>query len=251
MRRRTRRGRWRGRWRGRGSFVATRAVCFDVDFTLIYPGPVFEGEGYRIVGAKHGLRLEVARFRHAVASASPLLEVDEALYDEEIFLGYTRHVIERMGGVGPGVATCARELYDEWGRCHHFELYEEVPRVLEDLAAAGLVIGLISNSHRCLESFQSHFGLADLVTAAVSSFEHGYLKPHPSIFQTALHQLGAAPGETMMVGDSVRQDVDGARAVGMRAVLLHRGDEPHPEAPRLTSIGVPIVGSLTALRDLL
>lgn len=231
--------------------AGTRAVCFDVDFTLIYPGPVFKGAGYRSAGARHGLILDDARFDGAVASAAPLLETDEALYDEEIFLGYTRRIIEHMGGQGPGVALCARELYDEWGRCHHFELYDDVTDVLEELARSGLAIGLISNSHRCLESFQSHFGLRDLVTAAVSSFEHGYLKPHPSIFRTALEKLGVDPGETLMVGDSVRQDVDGARGVGMRAVLLHRGEDPHPETPRLTAAGVPVVRSLSALRSLL
>lgn len=233
------------------SGVGTRAVCFDVDFTLIYPGPVFKGEGYRCAGARYGLTLDVARFDGAVTSAAPLLETDEALYDEEIFLGYTRRIIEGMGGQGAGVARCARELYDEWGRCHHFELYDEVPRVLADLVQAGLAIGLISNSHRCLESFQSHFGLRDLVAVAVSSFEHGYLKPHPSIFHAALAQLGAGPGETVMVGDSVRQDIEGARGVGMRAVLLHRGEDPHPDESRLAAAGVPVVRSLTALRALL
>ena len=51
------------------------------------------------------------------------------------------------------------EIYDEWAHCHHFELYDDVPAVLGALAAAGVRIGLISNSHRCLESFQEHFDL--------------------------------------------------------------------------------------------
>ena len=64
-----------------------------------------------------------------------------------------------MGGTVPDLDACAREIYVEWAACQHFELYDEVPGVLRTLAGAGLRIGLISNSHRCLASFQSHFEL--------------------------------------------------------------------------------------------
>ncbi|MNC98888.1 hypothetical protein D3C83_169850 [compost metagenome] len=47
-----------------------------------------------------------------------------------------------------------------------------------------------------------------------------------------------------MVGDSVRQDIEGALAVGMRAVLLHRADERHPRERELEALGVPVVSSL-------
>ena len=92
-----------------------------------------------------------------------------------------------MGGTRRrSVDACAREIYAEWAACQHFELYDDVPAVLRELARRGIRIGLISNSHRCLASFQSHFELQDLITAAVSSSEHGYMKPHPSIFAAAL-----------------------------------------------------------------
>ena len=63
-------------------------------------------------------------------------------------------------------------------------------RCCAQLAAAGVRIGLISNTHRCLASFQSHFELQGLISAAVSSSEHGLMKPHPSIFSAALQLLG-------------------------------------------------------------
>ena len=97
------------------------------------------------------------------------------------------------------------------------------PTVLRALSAAGLRIGLISNSHRCLASFQSHFELQGLISATVSSSEHGYMKPHPSIFAAALQLVDVAPAEAVMVGDSLRHDVEGALRAGMRGVLLHRG----------------------------
>ena len=81
----------------------------------------------------------------------------------------------------------ARELYDEWAEHHHFSLYDDVLETLEGLRAQRRSrIGLISNSHRCLASFQSHFELDGLIAVAVSSSEHGFMKPHPNIFRAAL-----------------------------------------------------------------
>ena len=99
------------------------------------------------------------------------------------------------------------------------------------LAARGLKLGLISNSHRCLMSFQRHFELEGLIAAAISSAEHGYMKPHPSIFGTALNLAGVTAGESVMVGDSMTHDIIGAQRVGMRGVLVHRsgGQAAAPE----------------------
>jgi len=228
-----------------------RAVFFDVDFTLIYPGPTFRGEGYRAFCARYGMDVDASRFAHAVTSAAPLLDTPEdTKYDHEIYVAYTRRIIEQMGGTGPMVDPCAREIYAEWAACQHFELYEDVAPVLRELAGGGVRIGLISNSHRCLASFQSHFELQGLIAGAVSSSEHGFMKPHASIFAAALQLVNVPAGEAMMVGDSVRQDVDGALGAGMHAVLLHRGDGDHPQANALAEKQVPIISSLEELMTL-
>lgn len=229
-------------------------MFFDVDFTLIYPGPTFQGEGYRSFCARHGVTVDPARFGRAVTDASFLLdEAQEALYDPEIFIHYTRHIIELMGGAGPGLDECAREIYREWAACQHFSLYDDVPDVLMTLAARGVRIGLISNTHRCLTSFQTHFELEGLITAAISSSEHGYMKPHRSIFEKGLQLLDVPAGDAMMVGDSLRQDIDGARRVGMRAVLVQRsGEVGQPDGDTRPMIdGVPVIRSLTELPALL
>ncbi len=226
------------------------AVFFDVDFTLIYPGPTFRGEGYRAFCARYGIEVDESRFAQGVASAARILDGPDDTYDAEVFVAYTRHIIEQMGGKGDRVDACAREIYDEWAACHHFELYEEVPGVLREIAESGVRIGLISNSHRCLTSFQSHFELHGLITAAISGPEHGFMKPNPSIFHAALQLADVEAKDAVMVGDSVSQDVEGALRAGMRGVLLHRSDDPHPRATELVSAGVPIVSSLIELRDL-
>jgi putative hydrolase of the HAD superfamily len=224
-----------------------RAAFFDVDFTLIYPGPTFQGEGYRTFCARYGMEVDVTRFERGVASAARFLDGEDAPYDAEVFVAYTRHIIEQMGGLGDRLDECAREIYDEWAHCHHFSLYDEVPAVLRGLSAAGVHIGLISNSHRCLRSFQLHFDLQGLVAAAVSGPEHGFMKPNPSIFRAALQLVNVKPDEAVMVGDSLRQDVEGALRAGMRAVLLHRSEESHPEEQSLAASGVAVIRSLTEL----
>lgn len=233
-----------------------RAVFFDVDFTLIYPGPAFQGEGYRHFCAKHGIgRCDPSAFQAAVISASVLLdESDDHAYDDAVFIRYIRHIIERMGGEGPGVGACAEEIYREWAACRHFELYDDVLPALGALRARGLRIGLISNTHRSLDAFQSHFELGALVSGAVSSREHGYNKPHPSIFRAALSLLSVSPEEAIMVGDSYAHDVEGARAVGMKAALLRRVGHrtlPHADPEAVRTGAVPIISSLLELAALL
>jgi len=220
-----------------------KAIFFDVDFTLIHPGPTFHGEGYRSACARHGIAVDPSRFADAVASASVVLDaVQDAIYAPQIFIDYTSHVIRQMGGEGDRVPQAAREIYEAWADNQHFSLYREVPAVLRQLHDAGLVLGLISNTHRCLTSFQEHFELQDLVSVAVSSSAHGYMKPHPSIFESALRLAGVAAPDAMMVGDSLRQDIEGALRVGMRAVLVCRsGRCPEP------SDAVPVIRDLTHL----
>jgi len=232
----------------------TRAVFFDVDFTLIYPGPVFQGEGYRQFCAKHGMTsCDPTAFGAAVASASALLEdSDDHAYDAGFFIRYIRHIIEQMGGRGQAIDACAEEIYREWAACHHFVLYDDALPVLRALRERGFLSGLISNTHRSLDAFRSHFELDELVAGAVASSEHGYNKPHPSIFRTALRLLSVEPAESVMVGDSYRHDIEGARTVGMRAILLRRSgrgpiDDGYPED---RADCVPVISSLLELPTL-
>ena len=230
--------------------LGTRAVFFDVDFTLIYPGPTFQGEGYRRFCEAHGIRVDPSRFMEAVLAASPILHDERQIaYDDELFIRYTRTIIERMGGSGDALDACAAEIYREWAACQHFFLYEDVTPVLRELSRRGLKVGLISNSHRSLASFQEHFDLHGLIAGAISSSEHGFLKPHPSIFEAAMRLVGAAAEESVMVGDSFAHDIAGARRIGMRGVLVQRADPG--VSPASHPGDVPVIRTLTELPSLL
>lgn len=225
-----------------------KAVFFDVDFTLIYPGPMFQGVGYEQFCASHGIRVETGLFEDAVRAASSILhEEHDQVYDPALFVRYTRRIIEGMGGTGPALEACATEIYDEWAACRHFVLYDDVAPTLRELASLGIRVGLISNSHRSLDAFREHFELDGLIAGALSSSEHGYLKPHPSIFTSALDLLGVRAAESVMVGDSLLHDVEGARRVGMRGILVHRS----PDDPLNAVDGVPVIRNLSELPPLL
>ena len=216
----------------------TAAVFFDVDFTLIHPGPRFQGIGYQENCARHGIAVEATCFEAAVAGAASVLDSADALYDPDLYLQYTRRIIELMGGTGPDLDRVAREMYDDWAHNHHFSLYDDVPDALRALVGGGVRLGLISNSHRCLASFQSHFELEGLISATVSSVDHGFMKPHPSIFRAALAMLDVAADESVMVGDSLSHDAIGATKAGLRGVWLARGESDPPARPVPAGIGV-------------
>ena len=124
-------------------------------------------------------------------------------------------------------------------------MYDDVAPVLTELAARGLTLGVISNSHRSLEAFKEHFKLDALITTTVSSAEHGFMKPHRSIFDAALARAGVAADQAVMVGDSLKADIEGALAAGMRAILLRRSGEVPPRVPP----GVSVISSLAELLE--
>jgi HAD superfamily hydrolase (TIGR01549 family) len=207
--------------------VTLRAILFDVDFTLCRPGPELSAERYARIAARHGVKLDTSRYDDArEAAVLNLKRHPELVHDESIWHRFTEEIFIGMGGPQPIASECATEIEEGWGLSENFELFEDVLPVLDELRAARLRIALVSNGIRDLHAFVAHHRLD--VDAIVDSRTHGWVKPHPTIFQAALDQLGVTPGEAAMVGDSIEEDIEGARALGLRAVLVDREDR-HPE----------------------
>jgi len=208
-----------------------RAIVFDVDFTIARPGPDLGPEGYARLGERHGLTLDPARYDEARRAALVDLKRHPELdHDEEIWVRFTQRIIEGMGGAGDTYAA-AVEMEGAWAHAHHFELYDDVPATLEALRRQGLKLGLLSNSARDLDEFVAHHRLD--VDAVLTSRAHGKTKPHETIFRRMLELLDVQAADAMMVGDTIEDDIDGALAVGMQAVLLDReGRYPGRDALR-------------------
>ena len=216
-----------------------RGVLFDVDFTLCRPGPELSAERYARVAARHGIDLDPASYDDArEAAALNLKRHPELLHDDTIWHRFTEEIFVGMGGPEEIASECATEIEQGWEVSGNFELFEDVLPVLEELRRAELRLGLVSNGIRDLKEFVVHHQLD--VDAVIGSRAHGDVKPHPTIFRAALEQLGVAPAAAVMVGDSLEEDVEGARALGMRAILMDR-QERHPDVEeRLTDLyGLP------------
>jgi putative hydrolase of the HAD superfamily len=173
--------------------------------------------------------LDPALYGEARARAIDMLQRDRSLvHDEEVWIAFTEQIVVGMGGAGDAARACATDMVREWERHENFALYEDALPVLEELRRRELKIGLVTNGQRDVAEFADHHGLE--VDAMVGSKAHGRIKPHPSIFFAALSALEVGPEETAMVGDSYEDDIEGARALGIRAILLDR-DGLRPDAP--------------------
>jgi putative hydrolase of the HAD superfamily len=212
-----------------------RAVLFDVDFTLARPGPELGPEGYVRAGERHGLLLEPTCYEAARdAALVDLRRHPEFEHDDEIWFRFTERIVRGMGGDADAAYDCAVEITRAWERHENFQLYDDVPGTLAALRSAGLHIGLVSNSARDVREFARHHGLD--VDAGISSFHHGRTKPHESIFRAVLELIGVEPAEALMVGDTIADDIEGALAVGMRAILLDRKGVNPDFDPRIESL---------------
>ena len=112
----------------------------------------------------------------------------------------------------------------------HIEPDEEMLDALRRARAGGIRTGLISNSMGA--GRYDRASLAELFDGVVISGEVGMHKPQPEIFLLGAERAGAAPEESVFV-DDLRENCDGAEAVGMTA-LLHRGADT--TLPRLEEL---------------
>jgi putative hydrolase of the HAD superfamily len=134
-----------------------------------------------------------------------------------------------LGHDGPAVREAMLDSLE-------FRPFEDAPAALEELRERGLRLVVASNWDCSLPEVLERTGLRELVDGVVSSAVAGATKPDPAMFGHALELAGAAPADALHVGDSLRNDVEGARAAGMRAVLLARHGEPPPGVEAIRSL---------------
>ena len=119
-----------------------------------------------------------------------------------------------------------------------FALFDDVLSTLKNLKEQGLILGLLTNLSKDVDSICRRLGLEPYLDFIVSSGEVGVDKPDPRFFQAALKQAAVEPQEAVHVGDQYKIDIEGARGVGITPILIDRYDL-YPEVsdcPRIISL---------------
>jgi FMN phosphatase YigB (HAD superfamily) len=122
-------------------------------------------------------------------------------------------------GAGTGAAAAiAGDVVDP----HCYRLFPETLGVLDLLAAESIPCAIVSNFDGLLLEILDHLDLRRRVQAVVYSGEIGVYKPDARIFARATTALGVSAERAVMIGDSPYSDIGGARAFGLRAILIDR-----------------------------
>lgn len=230
-------------------------MFLDLGDTLIRAHPSWSVV-YRRVLAKHGVEVDADRLRAALDQTfgnngdhveGPFEASEEASYQR--LKRFDTQVLEVLGAPVPADAFF-RSLEAAFGERTAWWVFADVPPALQALQDAGIRLAVISNWGWSGPELLHTLELAKHFEALVISDRVGYLKPSAGIFRHALELLGTTPDLALHVGDSIRADVEGARGVGMRAVLIDRTE--HATVPSATpEDALPGVARITDLWQLL
>lgn len=150
----------------------------------------------------------------------------------------------RRVGVSTNVDALVRTLREEYLLPRWHRPFPESEMVLHGLRDRGQGVHLVSNNSDYLPLLLRNLGWEAKFDSVTYSQEVGVSKPNPRIFQAALDRAGKPPIEALYVGDSLRHDVEGASAAGLRSVLIDRKGLGAPP-------GVTTIRDLHAVLELL
>jgi HAD superfamily hydrolase (TIGR01662 family) len=201
-----------------------RAITFDDFFTLRYP----IGEEKDII---YSILEELKREGVGVDSEEFLKRYfkEDALYRKKLTETLRESLLDDI--VSNALRTCgyeSRSVVRTIGKAVDFGLatrrakwFPNAKRTLATLRKRGYTLGLISNTHwRISESLRKEFEQFFDVTTL--SYEHGYAKPHPSIFIATVDRLRVSPNQCLHVGDDPVADIQGAKSAGMKTAFIKR-----------------------------
>lgn len=227
------------------SGAATGAVLLDGLGTLVRleePAPRLRAEL-----AARGIEVSPRRAAHAFAA-------EIAWYLDHHLEGRDRESLERLRD------SCARVMLAELGTgsqravreamlaALRFTAYPDAAPGLRALRGAGLRLVVTSNWDASLPDVLERAGLLELVDAVVTSAEAGAAKPAAALFRRGVAVAGVGAGNVVCVGDSLDNDVRGALAAGIPAVLLDRDGDAR--ARSVDGRKVPVVRSLAEAASL-
>lgn len=223
-----------------------KAVFFDAGETLVHPHPSFP-ELFAEVLRDEGYEIDAETVRELAAGAAQ--RFTDALRSDEHALWSTSPERSRrfwfamylslLGdtGIQDADGRLTEALYARFSDLESYRLHPDALPLLERLASGGYPMGVISNFEEWLEGLLEKLDVTRFFPVRVVSGIEGVEKPDPTIFRIALDRMGVAAEESVYVGDHPYFDVEAAREVGMRPVLIDRRDlYPEADGVRITSL---------------
>lgn len=224
--------------------MAIKAVFFDAVGTLIKPARRV-GESYALLAAKYGLNV----------ASSELTERFRCCFDAAPPLAFPGANLSHLGALERDWwRNLVLRVFEPWGRFERFDdyfaelfeyfagaaawkLYPEVAATLSALKQRGLVLDVISNFDSRLHRILAGLGVGECFDEVFVSSAVGHAKPDRRIFQAALQKNGLTPGQAAHIGDSETNDIRGATAAGLKAILIDRdAQQSSPGLSRVNSL---------------
>ncbi len=207
------------------------AVTFDFYNTLVYHRQgrgrgallmeYFKREGLQSDPWEHEVLYDVFE-QHGSDYSPSQSEVEKQRY----FLRLTNRLFQRLKVRAPddAVADHAASVWSVLGPSS-LAVFPDVSNVLRVLRAARYRLAVVSNWQCGLRHFCTDLGFGETFDDVIVSAEVGYEKPNAEIFAEACRRVGVPSHRVLHVGDSLTDDVEGARAAGLHALLVRRDQE--------------------------
>jgi putative hydrolase of the HAD superfamily len=223
--------------------AGVRAVCLDVDDTLVDYSGASRAALRRMVGHDRAWRLwEQVTDENVARVIAGECDGDAVRWQR------TQEFFACLGEAVSDAEARRREDDRSAAMRAAWALFDDVAPCLEWLAAVGVRIAVVTNASGGHQRVKlANLGVAGFVDEVVIAGELGVAKPDPVIFHTACDRLGCAPDEVVHVGDRLDLDAIGARDAGLAGVWLNRTGPVEGTLPA----GVSMITSLDTLPELL
>ncbi len=213
-------------------------VFLDAGGVLVFPNWTRISDALKT----RGVHVDPAALARAEPHAKKTIDVPQtitATNDAGRGWLYFNLIFEHAGvPLRPEVEAVLQELHVYHQTSNLWELVpESVFPALAALRQRGLKLTVVSNANGKLRVLFERLALAECVDCVLDSHDEGVEKPDPRFFDIALARSGARRDRTIHVGDLYHVDVVGARAAGLRGVLLDEaGLYPDVDCPRVRSL---------------
>jgi len=205
-----------------------KAILFDAAGTLFHLTKT-AGEHYAHVGREVGLELDAQKLEsafHATWQRMPRRPAIDGPRENDDKAWWRELVVHVFEQVAPSVSEFDRDnffevAYEHFAEAGVWELYPEVPEVLEQLQPR-FQLAVISNFDGRLRFILQHLGISNYFSYIFISSELGADKPDPEIFRRALKMMHLNADEGLHVGDDPERDWKAAIAAGLSVFQLNR-----------------------------